>query len=104
MAAKVILVTGANTGLGLEIIRALYSSNEPYEILLGGRSFDKAKQAAVNLSATVPHAKSRLAPIQVDIEDDDSITAAFNTVKERYGRLDVLVNNAGQFVQRLILD
>lgn len=95
MAARVILITGANTGLGLEIVRALCSSHERYEILLAGRSYDKAIQAVADLAIAFPETKTKLQPIQVDIEDDDSIVAAFDTVKETYGRLDVLVNNAG---------
>lgn len=96
MEAKVILVTGANTGLGLEIIKALCSSHEQYKILLGGRSYEKAKQAVADLAIAFPDTKSQFNPIQVDIEDDDSIVAAFEMVRKAYGRLDVLVNNAGK--------
>jgi hypothetical protein len=42
----VLLVTGANTGLGYQIVRALCQSNQSYDILLGGRSLEKAQQAS----------------------------------------------------------
>ncbi|KID74198.1 Short-chain dehydrogenase/reductase tropE [Metarhizium brunneum] len=95
MATKIILVTGANTGLGLEIVKALCGSIAQYEILLGGRSLDKAKAAVSEIVTSFPSASGRVTAIQVDVEDDDSIAAAFDTVKNKYGRLDVLVNNAG---------
>ncbi|KAF2492516.1 NAD(P)-binding protein [Lophium mytilinum] len=91
----VILVTGANTGLGFQIIRALYSSDESYTILLGGRSLAKAEEAIDVAVKEFPSSRSKLFPIQVDIEDDDSITTAFTEVQSKYGRLDALVNNAG---------
>ncbi|KAK2592782.1 hypothetical protein QQS21_009525 [Conoideocrella luteorostrata] len=100
MSSKVVLVTGANTGLGLEIVRALCGSDANYEILLGGRSLEKATKAVQNVIAAFPKVEGRVSAIQVDIEDDDSISAAVDTVSAKYGHLDVLVNNAGgQFDQ-----
>ncbi|KAI9708299.1 MAG: hypothetical protein M1820_004003 [Bogoriella megaspora] len=92
---EIILVTGANTGLGFQIIRALYGSNKTYNILLGGRSIDKAKQAVTAATQEFPSSPSKISAIQVDIEDDKSIETAFKEVQSQYGRLDVLLNNAG---------
>jgi NAD(P)-dependent dehydrogenase (short-subunit alcohol dehydrogenase family) len=92
---QVILVTGANTGLGFQIIRALCSSNQAYNILLGGRSLNKAGEAVKAASEEFPSSQSKLFPIQVDIEDDNSIEAAFKEVQTKFGQLDALVNNAG---------
>ncbi|KAF2815602.1 NAD(P)-binding protein [Mytilinidion resinicola] len=78
----VILVTGANTGLGFQIIRA-------------SAPLAKADQAIDAAVKEFPSSRSKLFPIQVDIEDDDSITAAFNEVQSKYGRLDTLINNPG---------
>ncbi|KAF5135144.1 Short-chain dehydrogenase/reductase tropE [Metarhizium anisopliae] len=103
MATKIILVTGANTGLGLEIVKALCGSIAQYEILLGGRSLDKAKAAVSEIVTSFPGAEGRVTAIQVDVEDDDSIAAAFDTVKNKYGRLDVLVNNAGESTSNQLL-
>jgi NAD(P)-dependent dehydrogenase (short-subunit alcohol dehydrogenase family) len=93
----VVLVTGANTGLGFQIIRALYSSSKTYNILLGGRSITKAEDAARAVSQEFTNSSSKISPIQVDIEDDDSIEKAFREVKSRFGRLDALINNAGTY-------
>ena len=92
---EVVLVTGANTGLGFQIVRALCSSSKGYDILLAGRSMDKAKQAVKSAEEEFPSSRSRLWPIQVDIEYDDSIQKAFEEVQTKFGRLDALVNNAG---------
>ncbi|RDA84974.1 hypothetical protein CP532_3897 [Ophiocordyceps camponoti-leonardi (nom. inval.)] len=92
---KVVLITGANTGLGYQMVRALCGSDKAYEILVGGRSMEKAKKAVEDAVAEFPSSKSRVSAIQVDVESDDSIQAAFDKVKSDHGRLDALVNNAG---------
>ncbi|KAK9243113.1 hypothetical protein V1506DRAFT_545386 [Lipomyces tetrasporus] len=97
----IILITGANTGLGLETVKALLRSPKAYTILLGGRSLNNANAAAKEVQAEFPRSPSVVKAIQVDIEDDDSISKAFDHVDNEYGRVDVLINNAGgQFDQQ----
>ncbi|KAK4695031.1 hypothetical protein P7C71_g2642, partial [Lecanoromycetidae sp. Uapishka_2] len=99
----IVLVTGANTGLGFEMIRALCSSEKAYEVLVGGRSLVKAEQATNAVSKEIPSTRSRVWPVQVDIEDDESIQSVFDEVQTKFGRLDALVNNAGaQFDQQFL--
>lgn len=93
--AEVILVTGANTGLGFEIIRALCSSEKTYDILLAGRSLLKANEAVSSISKEFPSSPSKLWPLRVDIEDDDSIQKAFEEVHSKFAKVDALINNAG---------
>ena len=92
---EVILVTGANTGLGFQIVRALGGSTKAYNILLAGRSLLKVQQAVRAATKEFSSSRSQLWPIQVDIEDDDSIQKVFDEVHTKFGRLDALVNNAG---------
>ena len=92
---EVVLVTGANTGIGYQIVRAICGSTKANNILLAGRSFAKAQQAVKSATEEFPTSSSKLWPIQVDIEDDDSIKKAFDEVESKFGRLDALVNNAG---------
>lgn len=101
---KIVLVTGANTGLGFQIIRALCGSDTSHEMLLGGRSLSKAEAAVEEAVAEFPSVKGRISAIQVDIEDDSSIQAAFQRVSSQYGRLDALVNNAGAQFDPLLQD
>lgn len=91
----IVLVTGANTGLGYEMVKALCSSEKAYEVLVGGRSLAKAEQAANAVMKDLSSTRSRVWPMQVDLEDDESIQAIFDQVQSQFGRLDALVNNAG---------
>lgn len=91
----VILITGANTGLGFETVKALCQSSKKYTILLGGRDLEKAKAAVQEAHKECSTSASVVTPIQVDIDDDNSISQAFEHVATQYGRLDVLINNAG---------
>lgn len=95
MSSKIILITGGNTGLGLEIVRALCRSPESYKILLAGRSLEKATAAIEKLASKQLNGSTTVEPIQLDVEDDESINSAFKFVEEQFGRLDILVNNAG---------
>lgn len=95
MASKVVLITGANTGIGFQIVRALCSSSHAYDIVVGGRSEDKVQAAIETVRAEYPQTKSKLFPVQVDIESDESINKAFDVIKTQFGKIDVLVNNAG---------
>jgi NAD(P)-dependent dehydrogenase (short-subunit alcohol dehydrogenase family) len=95
-AAPVLLITGANTGLGFESVRALCRSSKAYTILVGGRNLEKAKAAVQEAQKEFSQTPSILIAFQVDIEDDNSIHRAFKHVASEYGRLDVLINNAGK--------
>jgi NADP-dependent 3-hydroxy acid dehydrogenase YdfG len=92
----IILITGANTGLGFETVKSLCQSPKAYTILLGGRSIEKANAAAERAQKEFPKSASIIKIVQVDIEDDDSISQAFEHVASQYGQVDILVNNAGK--------
>ena len=85
-----VLVSGANQGIGLEIVKKLATENPGYHVLMGCRSLEKG-QAAI---ASLPPSLS-VEPIELDITNDSSVSKAVATVQEKYGRLDVLINNAG---------
>jgi NAD(P)-dependent dehydrogenase (short-subunit alcohol dehydrogenase family) len=86
---KVALVTGGNRGLGLETCRQL--AGKGYEVILSSRTESKGLDAAKELKAQ----GLEVLPLRLDITHPDEIQAAFSFVRERFGRLDVLVNNAG---------
>ncbi len=92
----IIFITGANTGLGFETVKSLYQSPKAYTILLGGRSIEKANAAAEEAKKEFPNSASIIKTVQIDIEDDDSVSRAFDHVASQYGRVDILVNNAGK--------
>lgn len=98
MAEKhIVLITGGNTGIGYETVKALYASETPYTILIGSRSLEKAQDAISTLQSEISSSGSEVIPLQLDIEDDTSIENAFREVEGRWGRVDTLINNAGMF-------
>ncbi|GIG71057.1 SDR family oxidoreductase [Phytomonospora endophytica] len=86
MAETIALVTGANKGLGRETVRRLAA--EGWTVLLGARDRARGEQAAAELGRGVVF-------VELDVTSEDSVAAAARTVADRFGRLDVLVNNAG---------
>ncbi|CVK97490.1 related to dehydrogenases with different specificities (related to short-chain alcohol dehydrogenases) [Fusarium mangiferae] len=92
---EIVLITGANTGIGFETVKALFVSPKPYHILLGSRDPAKGEKAVAELEHECPSSKSSLDVVQIDITDDEAIERLFEHVKEKFGRLDILVNNAG---------
>jgi NAD(P)-dependent dehydrogenase (short-subunit alcohol dehydrogenase family) len=93
--SEIVLITGANTGLGLETVKSLIQSTKDYTILLGGRDFAKAEAAIEQVQKEFPDSASSVHAVQVDVESDDSILKLFNQVNSQFGRVDVLINNAG---------
>ncbi|KAI1074640.1 NAD(P)-binding protein [Whalleya microplaca] len=92
----VVLITGANTGLGFEIAKALFARPSPYHILIGCRGdLGRAHDAISKLKQSSPDSPSIAEPLSIDITSDESITAAFKQVQDQFGHVDVLVNNAG---------
>jgi NAD(P)-dependent dehydrogenase (short-subunit alcohol dehydrogenase family) len=98
---SIVLITGGNTGIGYETVKALYTSPTAHTILMGSRSLDKAAEAIKTLQSEVPSTKSSIEAIQLDIEDDTSIVSAFKHVETKHGRIDALVNNAGTYITQL---
>jgi NAD(P)-dependent dehydrogenase (short-subunit alcohol dehydrogenase family) len=89
MAERIALITGAGTGIGREIALALV--REGFVAVLAGRR--SAPLASVALEAAA--AGGAAVPIPADISDPPSVQSLFDQVRERFGRLDLLVNNAG---------
>lgn len=83
---RVALITGANKGIGLQIAKDLASHG--LTVLVGSRDLARGEEAAADIDGDA-HA------VQLDVTDPASIDAAAERVRAEYGRLDVLMNNAG---------
>ena len=81
----VALVTGANQGIGLQIAKDLAAQN--LVVLVGSRNLQRGEAAAKEVG---PDAYA----LQLDVTDQASITAAAERVRNEFGRLDVLIQNA----------
>ncbi len=79
-------MTGANKGIGLQIAKDL--AEHGFVALVGSRDLENGQAAAQSVGADA-HA------VQVDVTDPASIAAAAERIRDEFGRLDVLVNNAG---------
>jgi NAD(P)-dependent dehydrogenase (short-subunit alcohol dehydrogenase family) len=100
----IVLVTGINnTGVGFAIAQALLTtpSHTKYTMILTARSLDRSKNAVELLKkgegaeAALGEGGCEVVPMQVDIDDEESVEAFKHGLSERFGRLDVLINNAG---------
>jgi protochlorophyllide reductase len=89
---RLALVTGASSGLGLETARALVARGAT--VILGCRSRPKAERARQELLPAAAHGGA-VDLLDLDLADLTSVVGAARQVAERYGRLDLLINNAG---------
>lgn len=92
----IVLITGGNGGIGFATIKALCEGSIAYQIILGCRNTSKGEKAVATLKKEVPKTSSKLSILQVDLNSDDSINNAAQQVSSQFGKLDILINNAGQ--------
>jgi NAD(P)-dependent dehydrogenase (short-subunit alcohol dehydrogenase family) len=88
---KTIMVTGANAGIGFETASALAARGAT--VVLACRDTGRGATAAARITAAVPDAAVAVVPL--DLASLDSVGQAAAEVLARFGRLDVLINNAG---------
>jgi NAD(P)-dependent dehydrogenase (short-subunit alcohol dehydrogenase family) len=84
----VAVVTGGNRGVGLEVCRRL--ANLGYAVVLGSRDLRRAEIAAKELD---PEGE-RITPCHIEVDNSVNIDALGSWVRERFGRVDAVVNNA----------
>ena len=90
-AGKTVLITGANSGLGLESAKLLAGAGA--QVIMACRNPEKGQQAVDEILAKHPNAKLDL--MQLDLSDLQSVKDFADKVHNRYDKLNVLMNNAG---------
>ncbi|MBX4958374.1 SDR family oxidoreductase [Rhizobium lentis] len=97
--AKIALVTGGGTGVGRAMSRALGTAG--YKVVISGRRADVLEKAAAELGAETG---AEFFAVRADVGDPASVRALFDAISNKYGRLDLLVNNAGVTVPGVPLE
>ncbi|KAH6663965.1 hypothetical protein F5X68DRAFT_144294 [Plectosphaerella plurivora] len=97
----IVLITGGNTGLGLEVVKALASSETAYEIIIGCRTPQKGEDAIATVKSELPNTRSSMSTVQVDYTSDPLIEEAIRSIDSKFGRLDILINNGGANYEHL---
>ena len=82
---RVVLVTGANQGIGLQVAKELVTKG--FSVVMGSRNLERGETAAKSVG-TGAHA------LQLDVTDQASIAAAAARIRREFGRLDILIQNA----------
>jgi hypothetical protein len=83
---RIALVTGANQGIGLQVAKELVANG--VTVFVGSRNFERGEAAAKEIGPAA-------IPLQLDVTDRASIADAAERICKEFGRLDLLVNNAG---------
>ena len=91
LSGKVIVVTGGNSGLGYESVKAFAMKGA--DVVLASRSTEKGEAARAEILKAVPDGKIKV--MQLELGDLDSVRAFARSFHENYKKLDVLLNNAG---------
>ncbi|MEI5663441.1 SDR family oxidoreductase [Bosea sp. CCNWLW174] len=89
MANKVVLITGASSGIGAGIARELSAAGA--KLMLGARRTDRLDSLADELNAKGGDVRTR----RLDVTDRADVAACAEAAREAFGRVDVIVNNAG---------
>jgi NADP-dependent 3-hydroxy acid dehydrogenase YdfG len=93
---KVVVITGASSGLGEATARRL--STEGATVVLGARRADRLK----SLAAELTRGGGKALALETDVTDCNQVKRLVDSAVERYGRVDVIVNNAGLMPQSLL--
>ncbi|MBI2303918.1 MAG: SDR family NAD(P)-dependent oxidoreductase [Chloroflexi bacterium] len=106
LAGKIVIVTGSSRGIGKAI--ALAMAQEGAQVVVAART---EQESAGPLPGTIYNVAEEIhalgghaLPIKVDVTDEDQVTAMVRRILEEWGRIHVLVNNAGILIQGRVVD
>src|SRR5258707_14136350 len=91
---KIALITGANKGIGLETARQLGKLG--IIVLVGARDLAKGEAAVAELKKDGVDARA----VKLDVDNPSDYAAVAKLIEKDFGRLDILLNNAGIFLAR----
>lgn len=91
LSGRTVFITGANSGLGQETARAMAARGA--HVIMAGRDQAKLDESVAAIHAD--HAKAQLDTLTVDLGNLENIRAATSRARQRFGKIDLLINNAG---------
>jgi NAD(P)-dependent dehydrogenase (short-subunit alcohol dehydrogenase family) len=89
------LYPGGNSGIGYETVVALAGTSADFHVILGARSAEKGQKALSTIQSSGSSLKGTISVVQIDVTSKESIQSAKEQVESQFGKLDVLINNAG---------
>jgi 3-oxoacyl-[acyl-carrier protein] reductase len=95
---KVALVSGASLGIGAAVARAFGAQGMNVAV-----HYNRSHDHAAEVAAAICGAGGQALLVQADVRDTDAVSRCVSDVLDRFGRVDVLVNNAGSLVRRALL-
>src|SRR6478609_3574095 len=98
LTGRVALVTGASSGLGARMAEALAAAGA--QVVAGARRVDRLDALAAKLTA----AGGAVLPVELDVEREDSIKAAYDQAEAAFGTVDIVIANAGLNAQGASVD
>ncbi|MCJ1411433.1 hypothetical protein MMC19_005522 [Ptychographa xylographoides] len=90
----IVLITGANQGLGFFASHLILKAGK-YHVLVGSRDIQKGKAAVKHILTEHGGSQASIEPVELDVSSDTSISKAAAYIESKFGRLDILINNAG---------
>lgn len=91
---KNIIITGANSGIGYEAANVL--AKQGADVVLAVRNEEKGREAAQHIERE--HKEAKVSVMKLDLADLASVKKFADSYKERFGGLDILINNAGVMI------
>jgi NADP-dependent 3-hydroxy acid dehydrogenase YdfG len=98
MVTKVVIITGASSGIGKACAEAFLKKG--FSVVISGRKTDRLNEVANALDAS----GSRILAITADVSKEDDCKALIQAAVQKFGRIDVLINNAGISMRALFAD
>jgi 3-oxoacyl-[acyl-carrier protein] reductase len=96
---QVILLTGASTGIGAALARAFGEAGASVVV-----HYNASPDEAQAVAADIESAGGKALLVQADVTDQEQVKSLFNQTMERFGRIDLLINNAGGLLKRVPTD
>ena len=92
---KIILITGCNKGIGYTLVDNLIKENLYMNIIFTARNNNLGNSSFNKIISKYPSSRSSLFYHQLDITNKESIMSIINWIKQKFGKIDILFNNAG---------